>query len=820
MAKIFSDNYIEDSGYLEYKDFKKKYPFVEKADIKSYTNPDEKPMEGAYGNVYTINYGENKTMNIVKKQYGGQKFYNFVKELSILKSIDHPNIAKVKHWTTNGKRYYFSQSYGTPLKELFYSKEKSYLTHERMYKIFEGVYSAIKFLHSKNIVHLDIKPENIIWNMEENRAELIDFGLSTYGYKYKNGLFTFKNPGYTLQYQDPEYSDLTYNNSSSDYYSMSITFIHLYLMFNNFKNENIPQYIYNTYQMEDVMAYIYSESIINNYNSGGILFSENYKKDLKLKEIINKCITPLVKRESDEDLEKFIEEQGIFTITDGRIEEPIMLKEPEYCNIAYTTIVNDVNQILSDTRFKTLARTGFLTHHIIHRTLPILGKQFEKARKIPTIYILKLACSAFYLANCVYGSEWISFEKITEKAGYKITVYDMIDMTLEMLKICQGVVASPTFWDYSESADSLPLYLESMMNCKYYPYQKVVSLPWDRNVSKFTNECYIDVSVQMLYSMSNMLHYVKKSKNKKIEMIQDIMINIEESVKRDYKKEREYCENYSISKNCENCDVEGIIDPFSYIQDNFFNVVEDEKIKSIYSFKKDDVEEYFLDVDYEENIPKLNEIFNSHYNPDDNSIYIPEENQYMILAINRVKDGKFDNETEIKIEPKITIVNEDYVLSGVISIANTKKGDKDSFTFYYSVYDETGYNTNFIRLYTDTQIFTDKKEIKGDINIDKNGYIILYTKKHDDNYRYMFEPQVAKNMNLINKSLGEIKNLNETINQYNTNIPNGSDKDKLQEEIQKIQGYKNELEKIKIQSLNSEKVWDDEIQIIVNKNDW
>lgn len=38
--------------------------------------------------------------------------------------------------------------------------------------------SAVKFCHTKNIAHLDIKPDNIIVN-EELSIKLIDFGLSS-----------------------------------------------------------------------------------------------------------------------------------------------------------------------------------------------------------------------------------------------------------------------------------------------------------------------------------------------------------------------------------------------------------------------------------------------------------------------------------------------------------------------------------------------------------------------------------------------------------------------------------------------------------------
>ena len=46
--------------------------------------------------------------------------------------------------------------------------------------IIKQVLSALKHLHDKNIVHSDLKPENIIFESSSNKLsiKLIDFGLS------------------------------------------------------------------------------------------------------------------------------------------------------------------------------------------------------------------------------------------------------------------------------------------------------------------------------------------------------------------------------------------------------------------------------------------------------------------------------------------------------------------------------------------------------------------------------------------------------------------------------------------------------------------
>lgn len=814
----FNEDYENLSGYLEYKDFKKKYKFTEKS---------EKVGDGSYGDVYIASSSVDALQYVVKKHYGGKKFFNFVKEISIINSINHPNIVKIENWTVNGKRYYFSQRYGIPLYLL--SEYSRNFDEEKMYRIYQGIYSAIKFLHSKNIVHMDIKPENMIYDEQDSQVKIIDFGISTYGYRYKNGLFTFRNKPGTDVYMDPEYSELTYNSALCDYYSMGISFLRMFLLSNKIIPSNIPKILYNTEMMEDIITYKYSEHIIKkqdkDFNTSSDLFNGKlygsdigdiqmrYERDMMLKNIIDECIKPYppfdstsvkdsgLYRKTEAELESYIETVGFIGVNllEGKIEEPIMLKEPEYCNIAYTTIVNDVNVIINNPEFETLARTGFLTHHIIHRTLPILGQQYGKERKIPSKFILKLACSAFYLANCVYGKEFISFERIIEKAGFKVTVYDMITMTMELLKICEGVIASPTFWDYSESADALPLYLEAIMNCKYYPYQKMLVLPWDKNVSNFTNSCYINVGIQMLYGMNHILHYMKKVKgvdNKNFNMILDIMKNIENSDK-DNKKE-EYCKIYKVDDNCKDCEVLvrniELIDPIQYLEQNFFDVLNDNKysnIRDIYTFKESEEQKDYLTIDIKTlsvNDKDIQSLLNEK-----KDIYIPEENSYMIIHLNRVKDGVFDNKSEIEIKPSVNIGFEDYVLSGVISIGNKVKGNDKDLDLYYSVYDETGSYSNvnektikFTRLYTSSEIYQYEDYLNKKLNINKNAYILLYTKKHDENYRYMFESEDVRTLLKMKNFNNEMSNLtfqNTNLNKIINPDDNIEDLNKLIDEI-------------------------------------
>ncbi len=81
-------------------------------------------------------------------------------------------------------------------------------------------------IHKKNIIHKDINPSNIIWNIEKDKVRVIDFGNAT---ELNREITSVKNPNVlegTLAYISPEQTGrmnraLDYR---TDFYSLGITF--------------------------------------------------------------------------------------------------------------------------------------------------------------------------------------------------------------------------------------------------------------------------------------------------------------------------------------------------------------------------------------------------------------------------------------------------------------------------------------------------------------------------------------------------------------------------------------------------------------------
>ena len=105
-------------------------------------------------------------------------------EISILKEVDHPNIVKL-HEVFFGRRSVYLVTdlcRGGELFELLSSgKNQGFVFREdRAASLLRDMLRAVKYLHSKGIVHRDLKLENFLFEGDSSSSPLvlIDFGLS------------------------------------------------------------------------------------------------------------------------------------------------------------------------------------------------------------------------------------------------------------------------------------------------------------------------------------------------------------------------------------------------------------------------------------------------------------------------------------------------------------------------------------------------------------------------------------------------------------------------------------------------------------------
>ena len=100
-------------------------------------------------------------------------------EIDIMRSINHPNIIKLHSVYENEVYVYLVMEYidGGSLRELVRATRK--LDEARAKKLTWQILNALKYLHSKQIIHRDIKLGNIlISGNKDMEIKICDFGLS------------------------------------------------------------------------------------------------------------------------------------------------------------------------------------------------------------------------------------------------------------------------------------------------------------------------------------------------------------------------------------------------------------------------------------------------------------------------------------------------------------------------------------------------------------------------------------------------------------------------------------------------------------------
>ena len=148
----------------------------------------------------------------------------FVKEARMIASLNHPNIVRIHDvFEENGTAYHVMEHLpGGSLKE--YIENSGALTAEDAEKCIREICSALVYIHSQNILHLDIKPSNILFD-KSGSAVLIDFGISKH-YDESGGQTSTTPTGVSKgfapleQYQQ---GDVSCFSPATDIYSLGAT---------------------------------------------------------------------------------------------------------------------------------------------------------------------------------------------------------------------------------------------------------------------------------------------------------------------------------------------------------------------------------------------------------------------------------------------------------------------------------------------------------------------------------------------------------------------------------------------------------------------
>jgi predicted Ser/Thr protein kinase len=174
-----------------------------KIDVMSFSNPDLDDStsligRGGFGEIYRNSlYGMEVALKTLRSDKDRES-EGLVKEYEMLTQLNHENLIQVYGMSEHKQRNYIVMEICTNDSLNKFVRQYNINITTKL-KILCKVSRAVAFIHSKKIVHLDIKPHNILLT-KDLVPKLCDFGLAM-----KEKQAETRKAGFTLHYAAPEH---------------------------------------------------------------------------------------------------------------------------------------------------------------------------------------------------------------------------------------------------------------------------------------------------------------------------------------------------------------------------------------------------------------------------------------------------------------------------------------------------------------------------------------------------------------------------------------------------------------------------------------
>ena len=206
--------------------------------------------KGTFANVFNCKKNENNYA--LKRINSKESFIRYAKrEIKFLSGIENPNIVKmVDNFMVDEIQYLVFEKLNDNMYNYFL-KNKNIINFDMFSKYSYQIADGLSYLHSKNIIHCDLKLENIMISSNLQNIKIIDLGSSVIKNKIRNRNIT----NFYIQsryYRAPEILYEINISEKIDIWSLGVIITELILKKCIFNGKNIPYMIYKISDYIDI----------------------------------------------------------------------------------------------------------------------------------------------------------------------------------------------------------------------------------------------------------------------------------------------------------------------------------------------------------------------------------------------------------------------------------------------------------------------------------------------------------------------------------------------------------------------------------------
>ncbi len=142
---------------------------------------EEKIKDGSVGTVWRVTNSKLETLALKQiseeNARDSKKIGQFKREYSVTRGLEHPHVIRVYDYVPLHPQHFFTMEYfeSESLKYAMFHAPES--VEGREFTILRELAQALQYVHSKGIIHKDLKPENVLVSASGD-IRLIDFSLS------------------------------------------------------------------------------------------------------------------------------------------------------------------------------------------------------------------------------------------------------------------------------------------------------------------------------------------------------------------------------------------------------------------------------------------------------------------------------------------------------------------------------------------------------------------------------------------------------------------------------------------------------------------